>query len=233
MKQNNNNLNELQLNQQDLQNLNAFNLMLDLTLKGENDIDEHLLTIFSLTISMKPSVIIELGVRTGRSTFPFLFAAHFVGADVTSVDINAVQPDFRIPNNLKSNWSFIQKDAIKFLEDDFQEIMQSYKVAVSGRPKIFYVDDWHSSEHVTKEIELISEFATSEDIIILHDLMYHNSQPHYRAEYKSKDPQWANGGPYDAISKLDLDQWEYATIPRCNGLTILRKIESEICTDME
>jgi len=232
MKQNNNNPQQIQLTHQDLQNLSAFNLMLDLTLKGEKDIDEHLLTIFSLVVAMKPSTIIELGVRTARSTFPFLFAANFVEADLISVDINPVQPDFNFPDNLKSRWSFFQKDAIKFLEEDFPEIMQSDKVVKSGKSKIFYVDDWHSSEHVTKEIDLISEFATPNDIIVLHDLMYYNSQPNYRSEHKPKDPQWANGGPYDAISKLDLDNWEYATIPRCNGLTILRKKASEVYTDL-
>jgi len=31
------------------------------------------------------------------------------------------------------------------------------------------------------------------------------------------------GGPYKALLELDMDKWEYATIPVNHGLTILRK----------
>ena len=191
--------NQIKISHQDIQNLNAFNLMMQMTLKGEKDIDEHILTIFSLVMSMKPSVIIELGVRTARSTFPFLFAANLVDADVVSVDLNSINPDFNFPDHWKSGWSFHQKDAIKFLEEDLPGIMESDKVSMSGKSKIFYIDDWHSYEHVAKEINLISEFATPSDLIVLHDLMYYNSQPNYRSEKTPKDPQWGGGGPYKAI----------------------------------
>ena len=223
--------NQIKISHKDLQNLSAFNLMMDMTLKGDKDIDEHILTIFSLVMSMKPSVIIELGVRTARSTFPFLFAANLIDADVVSVDLNPINPDFDFPEDWKSGWSFHEKDAIKFLEEDLPGIMESDKVSMSGKSKIFYIDDWHSYEHVAKEINLISEFATSSDLIVLHDLMYYNSQPNYRSETNPKDPQWGNGGPYKAICELDLKDWEFSTIPRCNGLTILRKKASEVYTD--
>ena len=60
------------------------------------------------------------------------------------------------------------------------------------------------------------------------DLMYGNSQPNYRSVDSPEDKQWDKGGPYKAISDLDLSTWEYATIPRCHGMTILRKRSEKI-----
>ena len=60
-------------------------------------------------------------------------------------------------------------------------------------------------------------------MILLHDLMYGNSQPYYRSVDSPQDKQWDKGGPYKPVSNLDLSIWEYATIPRCHGMTLLRK----------
>jgi cephalosporin hydroxylase len=222
---------QISMTGEDMNRVIAFQTMLEMTLHGGKDIDEHIFTLFSLVLAMKPSAIIELGVRTGRSTFPFLFAGDLVDAEIFSVDKTSVQHDVSFADEWKSRWTFYEKDAIKFLENDLPEIMNSDKVVRSGRSKVFYIDDWHSGDHVARELELISEFVTPKDLIILHDLMYYNSEPNYRCEQNPKDPQWANGGPYQAISELDLGEWEYSTIPRCNGLTILRKKAEEVYTD--
>lgn len=201
--------------------INPFDLMASLTLRNAEDIDEHILTLFALTLSMKPKLIIELGVRTARSTFPFLFGSSVIGAKIVSVDINDINPFMVFPEEWKSSWTFIKKDAIKFLEEDFPSLWE-------GEGNIIYIDDWHSSDHVEKELNLIKDFVTPKDIILLHDLMYGNSQPHYRSVTSPADKQWDNGGPYKAVADLDLNDWEYMTIPRCHGLTLLRKKADEV-----
>ena len=200
---------------------NYFDTLKALTIQNREDIDEHLLTLFSLTLSMKPNHVIELGVRTARSSYAFLAACQEINCPLTSVDISPMFPSLPIPEEWKKHWTFKQKDAVSFLKDDAPSLC--------GSPgNLIYIDDWHSGDHVDKEISLVSEFCGPEDLIILHDLMYGNAQPHYRSVETPADPQWANGGPYRAISNLDLDLWEYSTIPRCHGLTILRKKSSKV-----
>ena len=200
--------------------MNYFDLMIRLVLTNDRDIDEHLFTLFSMVLSNKPEFVFELGVRTARSSLAFLSANQYVDCKLISVDIDPIRPDFNFPESWKTKWTFFQKDALKFLEDDLPKILEDRD---ENRSLIFYVDDWHCGEHVSKELEFISKHATPKDLIILHDLMYGNSQPHYRSVDNPSDKQWSNGGPYAAIEKLDLSKWEYCTIPRCHGLTFLRK----------
>ena len=200
--------------------MNYFELMIQLVLKNDKDIDEHLLTLFSMVLSNKPEFVFELGVRTARSSLAFLAANQYIDCKLISVDIDPIRPDFEFPEAWKTKWTFFQKDALKFLEDELPKILEDRD---ESRSLIFYVDDWHCGEHVLKELEFISKHTTPKDLIILHDLMYGNSQPHYRSVKNPSDKQWSNGGPYAAIEKLDLSKWEYCTIPRCHGLTFLRK----------
>ena len=208
--------------------MDPIHLLINLTMRNERDIDEHLMTLFSLVLSLKPTKIVELGVRTCRSTLAFLVASQYTKSSLVSVDINDMTPDFNFPDEWKSNWKFFKQDALKFLEKDFQIFMAERQ---PKEPLMVYIDDWHDGIHVQKELDLIDKYILPGDLVILHDLMYGNSQPHYKTEKNPKDPQWGNGGPYDPISKLDLSVWEYVTIPRCNGLTILRKKSNTIITD--
>jgi cephalosporin hydroxylase len=204
--------------------IELLKFMIDLTMQNKEDIDEHILTLFALTLSMKPKKIIELGVRTARSTLPFLYGCQIIGADLISVDINNISPFMEFPQEWQNNWTFIKKDALKFLEEDFPNIW-------TDEGNIVYIDDWHDGDHVKKELELIDKFVSPRDLILLHDLMYGNSQPNYRSVEENSDKQWDNGGPYKAISQLDLNKWEYVTIPRCHGLTLLRKKSSTVITE--
>jgi predicted O-methyltransferase YrrM len=197
--------------------------LISLTMKNQEDIDEHLLTLFSLTVSMKPKTIVELGVRTARSTYAFLSAASLTGSKVISVDLNQPQPSLPIQEEWKEKWTFYQKDALKFLEEDFPNLYE-------GEYNIIYIDDWHTGDHVRKELQLIEDYVQPHDLILLHDLMYGHSQPRYRS-VDNAPGQWASGGPYKPVSELDLSKWEYATIPRCHGMTILRKKADSVRND--
>lgn len=176
-----------------------------------NRLDEKLGLLFlSMVISTNSHRILELGTREGCSTLPFLYAAYLLNGSVTSVDIDP-NISFKCPDEFKPHWNFIVSDSIKFLEND-ESIYD-----------LIYIDDWHSCPHVTKEIQLIENNITNSTIILLHDTMS-NSSPEYNIfPDRTPDDEFGLGGVAQAILNLDLDVWEYSTIPIQHGLTILRK----------
>ena len=181
------------------------------TLNGKNDSDQHLLTLFSLALSCKGTKYLELGVRNGDTTLPILMAAKLNEGKLISVDIK--KTTFK-PNIIyKKNFKFVKKDSIAFLKT----------IKKDEKFDFIYIDDWHSYNHVKKEINLLDKFVSPTSIIVLHDLMYGSTQPFYHSDLTVKNGQWANGGPYRAIGELDLNFWEWSTLPWNNGLTILRK----------
>ena len=191
-----------------------FSNIINTTLNGKGDSDKHLATLFAFILQISAKNILELGVRSGVTTLPLLYGASLVGGTVTSVDVN--DTEFICPEEYKSIWSFNKMDALKFLDNN--------KIIWD----LIYIDDWHSYDHVKKELELLDSKITPSSIIILHDLMYANYEPYYHSDLAVKDGQWANGGPYRAVCELNTNFWEFSTIPSCNGLTILRKKYSSL-----
>lgn len=181
------------------------------TLTGKNDSDRHLMVLFSIALSTKGKNFIELGVRSGTTTLPLKLAAELNKGKLHSVDID-VNP---FKNKKDNHWEFYQSDAVEFLEKWEKENKPS--------PDFVYVDDWHSYKHVKKELEILDRIVTPSTIIMLHDLMYGNTCPYYHADLSLKDGQWADGGPYRAVSELNPQFWEFSTLPWSHGLTILRK----------
>jgi nucleoside-diphosphate-sugar epimerase len=195
-------------------NQNYLNQIINTTLNGKGDSDKHLATLFSFILQLGSKNILELGVRKGVTTLPLLCGAKLVNGTVTSVDIN--DTEFICPEDLSSIWSFHKSDAIEFLKNN------------NTVWDLIFLDDWHSYDHVKKELELLDSKVTPSSIIILHDLMYANYEPHYHSDMAVKDGQWANGGPYRAVCELNTNFWEFSTIPSCNGLTLLRKKYSSL-----
>jgi predicted O-methyltransferase YrrM len=187
--------------------------LMNRTLKTKNDgglqYFEHVLTFFSIALQMKTKKILELGVRDGGSSYPFLVASKVLGGHVTSVDINS--DVWRPPEDLAQYQTFIQSDAIDFLINNTEKY------------DLIYVDDWHSYPHVKKELEEIDRVSDENTIILLHDLMG-NSEPNYWSPIDyDENGEWGLGGPYRAVEELDKEKWEWMTIPTNHGLTILRK----------
>jgi len=179
---------------------------------GKGDSDKHLLTLFSLSLSLDAKNILELGVRNGDTTLPFLLCAEQTNGQVTSVDLN--HTDFKCPKELKKYWSFYRENTLDFLQAKFKK---------KEKYDIIFIDDWHSYEHVKKELEYVDALTSPGSLVLLHDLMYGNTCPYYHVDLTKCSPQWANGGPYRAVAELDHNFWEFSTIPCNNGLTILRK----------
>ena len=196
-----------------------FQYMLTKTKFGHDTTDKHQLTFFALAMGISAKKILELGVRDGNSTMPWILAARELDGFVDSVDLEPTR--WQCPELAQPYWKFTQSDAIKFLEDCVEEGTQY---------DLIYVDDWHSYAHVKRELELIEHMITPSGLVLLHDLMYNNSQPDYHMELNTTDAQWAEGGPYRAVAELDPNVWEWATIPSNHGMTILRKKSQTIRT---
>jgi predicted O-methyltransferase YrrM len=189
-----------------------FEFLLKKVTEGKGDSDKHLLTMYSIALSINAKNILELGVRNGDTTLPYLLAVEENNGYLESVDVN--ESSFECPTELKNLWSFYKTDAIAFLQD---------KVLENKKYDLIYIDDWHSYEHVKKELELIDQLIRPGSVVLLHDLMYGNTCPYYHVDLTVCSPQWANGGPYRAVAELNPNFWEFSTIPSNNGLTILRK----------
>ena len=181
----------------------------DKALYGELDSDRHLVSIFAMALACKGKTYVELGVREGHTSEPIYEAAKLNEGHLWSVDLNP--PSEYKPYN--GHYTFTQKDSIKFLEE----------WDVNKKIDFVFVDDWHSYRHVKKQLELLDKLVGPSSIILLHDLMYGNTQPFYHADLTLTHGQWAEGGPYRAVAELNPQFWEWSTLPWNNGLTILRK----------
>jgi predicted O-methyltransferase YrrM len=188
-----------------------INEYIETTLTGSNDSDRHLMVLFSIALATKGKNFIELGVRSGTTTGPLKMAAQLNNGKLHSVDID--KNPFK--SSKDDNWEYHQNDAIEFLEN--------WEKNKNPSPDFVYVDDWHSYDHVKKELDILDRIVTPSTIIILHDAMYGNTCPYYHSDITLKDGQWANGGPYRAIAELNPQFWEFSTLPWSHGLTILRK----------
>ena len=188
---------------------NCIDDFCDKALYGNLDSDRHIITIFSIALASKGKTFVELGVREGHTTEPLYEAVKLNGGHLWSVDIN-IPTEFK-PNN--ENYTFVQKDSIEFLDEWPKD----------KRIDVAYVDDWHSYSHVKKQLEILDQLVGPSSIILLHDLMYGNTDPFYHSDLTLKEGQWADGGPYRAVAELNPQFWEWTTLPWNNGLTILRK----------
>lgn len=188
-----------------------INQIIEKSLLGNGDSDKHLLTLFSLCLTTGGKNFIELGVRNGDTTLPLLLASEKLKATLYSVDIK--KTEYEPEKNLKPFWKFFEMDSVKFLEE----------WDVNKNIDLIYIDDWHSYDHVKKQLEILDKIVSPKTIILLHDLMYGNTCPFYHTDLTMKEGQWANGGPYRAVAELNPQFWEFSTIPYNNGLTLLRK----------
>ena len=184
---------------------------IDKVLHSKLDSDRHLISIFSIALASKGKTYVELGVREGHTSEPLHKAAELNLGKLWSVDLNE-PTEYRPPDNT-AHYEFTKSDSIKFLEEWPKHIKMD----------VVFVDDWHSYEHVKRQLELLDELVGPSSIILLHDLMYGNTEPFYHTDLSHHEGQWASGGPYRAVAELNPQFWEWSTLPWNNGLTILRK----------
>jgi predicted O-methyltransferase YrrM len=173
-------------------------------------IDEYFKNILDgICFGIKPRKILETGIRSGLSTSVFLKYINDNGT-LISVDRDSKSP-FLFNYQPVKNHQIIIKDSLDFLstsEDTFD---------------LIFLDDWHSKDHVLKEIELCENLIHERSLILIHDAMWGCIDPKYN--FSNHNPEFADGGVAAALLDLDRKKWEFCTIPFSHGITILRKIQ--------
>jgi predicted O-methyltransferase YrrM len=187
--------------------------LINRTINGEDNSDQHTMSIFGIAVGIKAQNILELGVFEGNTSQPLAFAASLTGGHVTSVDNYLRAQNF--PSELDPYRTTVQSDSIKFLKQAAQE---------GKKYDLIYIDDWHEYSHVKEELSLIDQLITNKSIILLHDLMAFTYPVYHQPLDAKKGTEWGEGGPTRAVFELNKDHWEWSTIPVNNGLTILRRI---------
>jgi len=188
---------------------------IDKALYGDGDSDRHFISLYAMALASRGKTYVELGVREGHTSEPLYEAAKANGGKLWSVDLNQpaeYQPYVNGFLDIK-HYEFVQNDSIRFLEEWDKD----------KKMDVVFVDDWHSYKHVKRQLELLDQLVGPSSIILLHDLMYGNTDPFYHADLAYAGPQWDGGGPYRAVAELNPQFWEWSTLPWNNGLTILRK----------
>ena len=101
----------------------------------DTDISDHLEVLFTQSLSLKPKLIVELGVRTGQSTFVFERVAKLCNSYLVSVDIEPQQS-----SSSWTKWSFIHEDDLIFA-DRFSQWCKDHNL----EPKIdaLFIDTSH------------------------------------------------------------------------------------------
>ena len=182
-------------------------------MNGINDSDQHLMTLFSIPFGQKAKTILELGVRDGHSSVPLLLAAVLNQGKLTSVDIN--DTPWKAPEPFLPNYEFIKSDAIKFLEKCIEE---------NRKFDFIFLDDWHAYLHVKKELELLGKMMDLNTIVLIHDLMCRTEPYYWQPEGQQHvGSEWEGGGPFKAVYELNINEYEWATLPYNMGMTLLRK----------
>lgn len=180
-------------------------------LSGQSDTDGHMLTLFSLVLSLKARRVLELGVRDGNTTRPLLKAAALTGGTLTSVDVRRTSGASSLEGS--PGWRYVISDSLAFLRG----------LSPMERFDLVFVDDWHDGLHVAEELRLLERHVTRSSLVLLHDTMCWHTVPEYNL-HKGGSGEFGNGGPFAAVLGLDKSKWEYSTIPACHGLTILRRL---------
>ena len=190
------------------------------------DINDHLLTMYRESIEVKPSLIVELGVRSGESTFVFERVAKRFNATLVSVDIE----DCSKINNYEK-WFFVQSDDIEFAKG-FERWCKER--GIKPEIDILFIDTSHLYSHTKEEIEYWFPYLSKKAKVFFHDT-------NINFLFKRKDDSYENGwdnkrGVIRAIEefckkefneKVEFEDnckgFKIKHFPYCSGLTILTK----------
>ena len=193
-----------------------------------NDISDHLVTLFIEALSIKPKLMVELGVRGGESTFVLERVAKLCNSNLVSVDIE----DCSHISSL-SNWLFFQGDDIEFA-NNFEKWCDNHDI----KPiiDVIFIDTNHLYEHTIKEIHQWFPFLSNNSKVFFHDT---NCNGIYFRKDGSMGIGWNNKrGVTRALEtyfnkkyneKKDFIDFRKGWIINhhafCNGFTILTKID--------
>jgi cephalosporin hydroxylase len=190
-------------------------------------INEHLETLFIESLTMKPRLIVELGVARGHSAGVFAQVAQLCGAKLVSVDLTdcsgAVDWD---------GWLFVQQDDVQFARE-FEAWCRARQIEPAI--DVLFIDTSHYFDHTLEEIRGYFPFLADHAKVFFHDTNINDFI--YRKD-GSIDLGWDNDrGVIKALEvyfdrKFNEDE-EFIDFvspfiikhyPYCCGLTVLEKV---------
>jgi predicted O-methyltransferase YrrM len=193
----------------------------------DTDISDHLEPLFVESMAIKPKLIVELGVRTGQSTFVFERVAKLCNAFLLSVDIALQQS--------KTKWQrseFIQRDDL-LVADDFP----AWCMRNNLEPTIdvLFIDTSHEYHQTKEEIRKWFPFLSPRGVAFFHDanvkLIYKRRNGTIGKAYNDdRDVMRAIeehvGAPLNEKKyfKKVVGNWLVEHYAACNGMTLLKQV---------
>jgi hypothetical protein len=191
------------------------------------DISDHLGTLFLESLPVRPSLIVELGVRGGESTFVLERVAQLYGAKLVSVDIEDCSRVSSYPD-----WTFVKEDDIAFARR-FPDWCREQRIAVSI--DILFIDTSHEYDHTLTEITNWFPHLSDRGKVFLHDT---NLKKVFFRKDGSMGLGWDNRRGVIAALETYLDRkftercdftqfargWLLKHYANCCGLTILERL---------
>jgi cephalosporin hydroxylase len=191
------------------------------------DISDHLITLFLESLALRPSLIVELGVRGGESTFVLERVAEMFDSTLISVDIEDCS---RV--SAYSGWYFVKSDDIAFAKQ-FPEWCRERSI----RPLIdvLLIDTSHEFAHTLQELRFWAPFLSCRSKLLMHDT---NMKKLFSRKDGSMGFAWDNNrgviGALEAYlgERFDEEQdftafagsWMIRHFANCCGFTVLEKL---------
>ncbi len=131
------------------------------------DISDHLIALFVEALAVRPRLIVELGVRSGESTFALERVAKLCGSTLVSVDVE--EPGSSCAPSWK-DWTFVKSDDI-----DFARQFPEWCRARDLRPEVdvLLIDTNHVYVHTVKEIAHWFPLLSPKAKVFFHDTNMH------------------------------------------------------------
>ncbi len=143
-----------------------------------------------LVKELKPSVIVDLGVEYGFSTFTFASPkiGKVYGIDWFKGDSFTNKANTR--DYFMADWETLKNrfgvDNIEIIEGRFSEVAKTWKLPID----ILHIDGSHLYKDIKKDYETWSKFVKKDGVILLHDVYIPNDKKYEGVErfYNEIDP---------------------------------------------
>jgi|SRR5581483_2450831 len=192
----------------------------------KTDINDHLLTLFIESLSLQPSLIVELGVRGGESTSALERAARLCNSVLLSVDLD----DCEHVSGYEKRY-FIKSDDVA-LAERFPQWCKEHELRTAV--DVLFIDTSHEFEHTTQEIQSWFPLLADHCKVFFHDT---NMSRVFRRRDGSIGVGWNNQrGVIAAVENYlncHLDEhhdfttivgdWLVRHSASCNGMTVLER----------
>lgn len=195
--------------------------------KKQSDISDHLTNLFVEAAAMRPSMIVELGVRSGESTVALSRVANLFGSHLISVDLEdcsrACSSDHQV---------FVESDDVTFAKE-FTEWCERRNY--SSSIDVLFIDTSHEFDHTVAEIQHWFPLLSPHCKVFFHDT---NMGTVYFRKNGTMGIGWENTrGVIAAIEQYfgcQFDErndffhftggWIIKHFANCNGFTVLERV---------